>query len=78
MEMMMKIEFERGLDINTDDGLAEAIVDVIADEYPGGASMRALMKRLPYGERVRVTVARLIEDGWLEFGGMLYHKARGG
>lgn len=58
--------------IETHDGLMEAILGVIADEYPSGASMRAIMKRLPYGERTRAIVNELTELGTLAQNGMLY------
>ena len=72
----MEMEMKPNQPIETHDGLAEAVIDVVEDEYPNGATLRALMKRLPYGERTRAIVRELTGLGALVCDGMVYTRRR--
>lgn len=65
---IMKLpKFIPGLPITAHDGLLEAILDILTEDYGYDIfHSKELQKRLPYGARVRHILCEGVNNGWLE------------
>ena len=56
---------DHGSPIETAAGLYEAVYDVALDETPGWFMVAWMLHRLPYGQRTRNAIDRLVRNGKL-------------
>ena len=66
--------FTPGQSIESSAGLYEAAWDVITDELPKRFFIAQLLARLPYEQRTRNAVDRLVRNGYLKRIGLGYYE----